>query len=340
MMLFSILILSLVACGGADESSTSEGSSDSGSEEEKIVIRAANYKNEKEITSLALDKFAEEVERLSEGRVEIDPYHNAELGDEADSIERILAGSIEMGEVGSSGLSQFGMNATPINELPYLFDDFADFREILNNEEVRGLLSENLENNGMKLLAFRYHGASHIMSTSPLESIEDYKGRDFRAPEFDITIELLKSWGGSPNVIPYTEVYNALQTGVVEGYTATLTATLSERTYEVANNLNMTNHMYTPSYLVMNKDYFESFSSDVQEILLEAAKISEDYQIGLAEDQEEKDLQQLEAEGVNIVKYDDLTPFKEAIADKRQGLAEAMGPEAVELYETILKINE
>lgn len=324
-----VFLLILGACGTAEE--TSDVGSDN-----SIEIIAASYKEESDLQSQALNVFIEEVEKLSDGEIKIEVYHNAELGNEVEQTEKMINGSIDIGEIGSSGLDQFGMNATPIPELPYLFDDYESFTEILNNEDVKNLIEKNVEKEGLKLLGFRMAAASHILATEPLYEFEDYKGLKLRSPEFKITEEFLKAWGARPTVIPFPDIYSSLQNGVVMGYTAVPSVILSNNTYEMAKYLNMTNHMYTPQYLVMNKASFDSLSADQQDIIEEAAKKSEEYFNNEAYSGYVSDLKELEELGVELIEYEDLTPFQEAVKDLNQELAESMGSDAVELYETII----
>lgn len=337
---FFLVLLFIIA--GCSSSNTGGESGDNGGgteEKDKYVIRASNFFPETQSTGQALNKFAEEVAKLSDGKVEIETYHNAELGDHAESIEGTLTGSIEMTESGNSGLAQFGVDAVSITEMPYLFDSFEDFKNVVNNEEVRDLLAKDIESQGFKLIAFRYFGPRHTLATEPLRTFEDFKGVNLRAPEFDITVEMMKSWGANPTIIPLNEVYSAIQTGVADGFEGPYDTILSNKTFEVAKYVHLTNHIFYPGYLIMNKDYYDSLPADIQEIILEAGKISEDYQLEIAEKEDIEGKEKLKAEGVEIIEYDDLTPFKDAVQDMRVNLAKEMGTEAEELLNKILEIK-
>ncbi|MET3505731.1 TRAP transporter substrate-binding protein [Halalkalibacter oceani] len=345
--LLTIFCFSLVILGGCSsganteqEGNGGEQASDNGTgSEETFVIRASNFFAETQTTGQALNKFAEEVAALSDGRVEVQAFHNAELGDHAESIEGTLSGAIEMTEAGNSGLDQFGVKGISITEMPYLFDDFDDFKTIMNNDEVRALMEEYIEAQGFKLIGYRYFGPRHTLANKPLRTIEDYQGVNLRAPEFDITVEMMKAWGATPTIIPLTEVYNAIQTGVADGFEGPFTTILSNQSYEVAKYVHLTNHIFYPGYLLMNKEYFDSLPADIQEVILEAGRISEEYQLELTEIEDEEGRAELEEHGVEIIEYSDLTPFQNAVQDMRVDLAEEMGPEAQELLNQIMDIK-
>lgn len=316
------------------------GCSNADSNSEEIQLVASNYKNEHDDQGESLNKFIEEVERLSNNNVEVEAYHNAELGDAAESVEKTMIGAIDIAEIGSSGLNQFRMNATPVPELPYLFDSFENFEMVMNDPEVTRLLQENVEKEGLVLLGYRLAAASHVLTTRPMESIDDFRGVNLRSPEFEITERLLTAWGARPTILPLSEVYTALQNNVVQGYTATPTTALSNNTYEVAPYLNMTEHMFTPQYLVMNKEQFDSLPGETQEVLLEAGQLSEEYINAKSLERYENDLATLEENGVELIKYDDLSPFQDAVAEVNESLARDFGEEAYALYEAILEANE
>jgi len=346
MVVFGFILL-LVACGNSEvneQNVESDGAdeviAESDSEIESLEFVAANYKSETDDQGESLNKFIETVDQLSDGNIEVEAFHNAELGNAQESVEKTINGSIDIAEVGSSGLDQFGMNATPVPELPYLFDSYENFVKVMNDEEIKSLLQTNIEKEGLVLLGYRLAPASHIVSNEPLKSIEDYKDLNLRSPEFEITETFLKAWGARPTILPLPDVYNALQNGVVEGYTATPQTVLSNHTYEISEYLNMTEHMFTPQYIVMNKEKFENMSPEAQEVILEAGKESEDYINNKSFEEYENDLDELVENGVELVEYDDLSPFKNAVVDDNEKLAEKFGDEALELYEKILDVNK
>lgn len=340
--IMGVCTFALVLAGCNDDSGSEGNGEADGSAEgevESIELVASNYKNEQDDQGESLNKFVEEVENLSEGNIEIEAFHNAELGNAQESVERTINGSIDIAEIGSSGLNQFNMHATPVPELPYLFDSFENFEQVMNDDEVKRILEENIEKEGLVLLGYRLAAASHVLATQPMESIDDFEGVNLRSPEFEITERLLTAWGARPTILPLPEVYTALQNGVVEGYTATPTTALSNNTYEVAPYLNMTEHMFTPQYLVMNQEQFEDLSEEAQEILLEAGRSSEEYINEKSFERYENDLAELEENGVELIEYDDLTPFEEAVEGMNEELAQQFGDEAYELYNAILEAN-
>lgn len=329
MLLMFVALIALAGCSSGTSSS----------EDEPFVIRASNFYTESHTSGQAMNLFAEEVERLSDGRVEIQAFHNAELGDHAESIEGTLTGAIEITEAGNGGLEQFGVKGIHITEMPYLFDDFDDFKQILDNEEVRDMMVEFIEDQGFKLLGFRYFGPRITLANEPLRTFEDFQGVNLRSSEFEITVEMMEHWGANVVVTPLGEVYNSIQTGVVSGFESPVATLLTTQTFEVAKYAHMTNHIYFPGYLLMNKEYFDNLPSDIQEILLEAGRTSEEHHLQITEELAESELEELSSHGVEIIEYDDLSPFVDAIEDMRIDLAERMGPEAERLLNKITEVK-
>jgi len=345
--LFVVLsaLLLLAACssggsGGAVSTSSASGGSGggSGNQPEKIVLRAANDFARTQTTGKALDKFVEEVANLSGGKVEIQAFHDAQLGTQKDGIEKTLAKTVEMVEAGNSGLAQFGINAISVSEMPYLFSSFEAFEKAVTDPKVRSLIEKDIESRGLKLIAYRYFGPRHTLTKNPARTFEDFENVKLRAPEFEITIELMQAWGSKPVIIPLPEIYSSIQSGVVDGFEGPVTTILSNKTYEVAKYLSLTNHIFYPGYLVMNKEIFDSLSKEVQDILLQAGKASEEYQLQLAREEDTNGLEELKKLGVEIISYPSMEPFEQAGAQVRAKLSPKLTPEAQELLKALEEV--
>lgn len=340
--LVSILVLGglLAACGNQDseanESTNNESASNEGLEE--VTIRAANFFPKEHSFGQSLEKLAEEVNRLSDGKITIETFHNAELGGEREVTEQVYNGSLEMADTGNVGLGAYGANGILVMEQPFLFDSIEHMAEVA--DYVRPLLEKNIEDQGFKLIALRYAGPRITVAKDEMPTFEDFSGLKLRVPELDLYVKFAEALGAEPTILPLPDVYTGLQTGVVDAYEGEAASILDNSFYEQAKNVHLTNHIYYMHYVVMNKDFWDGLSKEAQDIITEAAKISEEFDVKNVVETNAKALEELKNLGVNIIEYDEeeMQKFRDSVENINRELAESQGPEGVEIFEKMQEV--
>jgi tripartite ATP-independent transporter DctP family solute receptor len=217
---------------------------------------------------VAAETFANKVTQATNGSVEIKVFGNGLLGGEAESAEGMRLGSVQMGIITSSVFASW-IPEVQVLDLPFLFRN--DDHVVASNSLLTERLTEKFEAQGFHLLGFSINGARQPMSTFPIEKPEDVKGKKMRVLQSPIHIALWKQIGANPVAIPAAEVYNSMQTGVVDYFDNTATNYFTFKFYEVAPHYTDLRHIYAIGAWVVSKTWWDKLPAESQEAISAAA---------------------------------------------------------------------
>lgn len=255
------IALSLLATGGC---ATLDRSGDAAAGDE-ITLRIAHTAKETEPYQIGFDAFGEELEKLSDGSIQVDIFANGQLGDEESVLNAIRGGSVSMTTVSNSVLSASAPEMT-LFDLPFVFDSPQDMWKTA--AELAPTYESALEAEGYVLLGFYYAGARNILNNQkPVNSLADFKDMTVRVIPSQTNIESMKALGASPQPIEYSELYTALQTDVVDAAEAANSNYYSQRFYEVAPHWATVEWQYLAAPVVIGKDLFDSMSEEQRDIV-------------------------------------------------------------------------
>jgi tripartite ATP-independent transporter DctP family solute receptor len=300
----------LAACGGIETTNTKSGGN---KEEEKpsYTFRLADNQPPDYPTVLGDKKFAELVEERTDGRIKIEVYPSAQLGDEKSVLEQVQLGAIEFTRINSSPLAEFNNQFTPIG-LPYVFESEEHLWNFLNGDMGTKLL-DGLEQSKMKGLAFYDSGSRSFYATKPLKDVGDLKGLKIRVQQSKINIDFMEALGASATPMPYGEVFSALQTGIIDGAENNLPSLDSSNHYQEAKNLILDHHQRIPEVLLISKVAWDKLDEEDQKIIKQAALDSVETQRAEWDKYEEKSTKKLEDAGVTFTEVNDLKPWTDAV---------------------------
>ncbi|TSB47268.1 TRAP transporter substrate-binding protein [Alkalicoccobacillus porphyridii] len=285
--------------------------SNQSTDEDTYLIRLGENQPEDYPTMAGNLAFAEIVEERTNGRITIDIYSGGQIGDERSSLEHVQIGSIGMARSNASTLSEF---ATTIGVLsmPYLFESEEAMWNVLKSDIGDDLL-DSLHEAGYQGLTFYDSGSRHIYNTKkPIESPEDLQGLQIRVQESQVMISMVEALGATASTMSFSEVYSALQTGVVDGAENNFPSFYTTNHFEVANHLSLNAHGLTPEVLLISKELFDGMSEEDQNILVEAAEEASDVQREAWDELEQEALEHIE-DRVNIVEIDDFSEWRETV---------------------------
>lgn len=236
------------------------------------VLRVSASAAEGEPQTLALRRFAEEVERRTAGELRVAVYPSSALGDEREVIELVVLGAVQAACPANSPLATFAPELLAL-ELPFLFEDRPHLYRALDGA-VGAALGEALRERGLRLLGFFDIGLRQVMTReTPLETPADFAGLKIRTMENPLHLAAFRSFGASPLPMAYGELYTALEQGVIDGAEAAATNYFSRGFHEVAPFWAEVGWLHLVAPFVMNEAFFASLSAPHRRAVEEAAAL-------------------------------------------------------------------
>ena len=285
----------------------------------------------------AAKKFNDLLKEKSKGEIKLSLFPDSTLGNAQTMIGAVRGGTIDIEMSGSPNFSGLEPKLNVI-DIPFIFKNREHAYAVLDGEIGQGLLKD-LEAQGLKGLAFWEVGfRSFTNSKHPVKTPEDIKGLKVRTNQNPMYIQAFTLLGANPVPMPLSELYTALETRAVDAQEHPVGIFWSAKLYEVQKYLSLTNHGYTPLIVVMNKAKFDSFSPELQQAILDAAKEAGNYQRQLNLENEKEIIAKLQKAGIQVIEEVDNKPFKAIIeADVRKAFIEKNGSELVEKIDALAK---
>lgn len=296
-----------------------------GSQAAPYVIKLHHDLLESSPQHLAAVHWAEEVAKQTKGRVQVQIYPANQLGDDREATEMLMIGNLQAAIIPTAKLSLF-VPQMQLPDLPFLFPNAKIAHEFLDGPVGQELL-QAAEPVGMKGAAFWESGFKQFTGNRPLLKVGDFKGLKFRTMESPVVIEQFKALGSNPLPISFSETYNALQQGVVDGQENPLVSIVSMRFYEVQSNVTLSNHAYLGYAFLFSKSWWDTLPADLQQILTETLKESTDFQRAETARQEEgfiKTLQESKAK-VEVLPEANRSAFEAATRPVHEQFADSIG---------------
>jgi len=300
-----------------------------------ITLKASHNANADEPYGVGMRKMAEILEEKTDGAATIEVFDNATLGDEMESIQGTQIGTVDIAVTANSTLSNFVPDLS-VFSLPFLFEDAEQMDRALSDPEVLDAIGGALDAQGFHLLAVFSAGTRHIMTKEPIESLADLEGLKIRTMQNPAHVDTFNAFGANATPIAYTELYGALETGVVDGAEAANTNFFSQKFYEVAPDWAVVGWLELVAPVIMGKAAYEALPGDVKTALdeagLEAGKAER--AAYLASDNAR--FADLEEVGVKITRPD-TTAFREAAAPVQEKYLETDAQK--EIFELVKSVE-
>lgn len=357
-LLAASMVLSLAACGGSASSAASSAAADSTPAADSTAASdtaaagdTAAAANDPHVTLVYAEvnpldtivgqtgtAFKEKVEELSGGSITIDIQASGVLGSENDVLDNILAGgdTIDMSRISAFALTSYGCNKSKLLSIPFTFENREHFWNFANSDLAAEFLNEPQEL-GLPVRGIFYgeEGFRHFFTVNPVNGIEDMKGLKLRVSNDPVMTGMVESLGASPTVVSFGELYSALQTGVVDGAEQPIANYKSNAFPEVANNLILDGHTLGAVQVIITDNAWNKLTENQQACIMEAGKYAQDFNAKLSETEENKVLDELRANGCNVVEVTDKAPWQEAC----KSVIEENTKDQAELYQKILDMK-
>ena len=312
--------LMLTACGGRGG-------------EQRYAYPLATASPEDTVTQIYAEKFAEEVDRLSEGRIKIQVYANSTLGGDRELLESCKDGDIPFVVQNTAPQVTF-MPDLAIFDVPCAFEELDECREVLDDAEFSSLISEVYKKGGYQLLGIADQGFRIMSTNKAVKSIQDFKGQKIRTMENPYHLAFWKSVGANPTPMSFAEVYIGLQQHTIDAQENPYEVIVSNRLYEQQDYVVETNHLPHLITLIMNDEFFMDMPEEDQEILREAAASATEYARQASDDRIADRVQTIEDSGTQILKIDEDTyrAIVDASMDVRASIQSKVDPKVYDTF--------
>ena len=248
------------------------------------------------------DEYAKRANAKLGGKAKVVVYGSSQLGSDEEMIQKLKLGTIDMAvpsTVMSSQVDLFG-----VFEMPYLVKDRAHMMRI-EKELFWSKLAPEAEKKGLRVLAVWENGFRQITNSKrPIRTPADLAGIKLRVPGGKWRVKMFQAYGANPSPMKFSEVFTALQTGVMDGEENPFTQIYSAKFQEVQKYLSLTGHVYTPAYLTVGRTKWESMPADVRKILEDTAKETQAYVYEVAARDDDDLLGKLKAAGMQVNEAD------------------------------------
>ena len=220
----------------------------------------------------AADFFEKRVEELTGGKIDVQVFPNSQLYGDGEEMKALVMNNVQLI---MPSLSKFTSIAPQMQlfDLPFIFRDKAHLYNVMDGEVGKTLKSFVDEKKQMMAMDYWDAGFKHFSSSKqPVVTPEDAKGLKFRIQSSKVLEAQFKAVGGNPQVLPFSEVYSALQQGVVDGTENPLSNFYTKKFHEVQSNLTLSNHGYLGYLVVMNSKFWDKLPKDLQANVAQAMK--------------------------------------------------------------------
>ncbi|MGB6054104.1 MAG: TRAP transporter substrate-binding protein [Burkholderiaceae bacterium] len=262
---------------------------------------------------VAIDTFAREVEKRTNGRYKIQTFYSGALGAERESIEAVQLGTQELTFTSTGPVPNF-VPEVKILDVPFLFRDYAHARKVLDGPIGQELLAK-FDAKGIKALAWAENGFRHMTNSKhAVRTPEDLKGLKMRTMENPVHVQAYKGFGIITTPMAFTEVFTGLQQGTVDGQENPLSVITAAKFDQVQKYLTLTGHVYSPCVFLMNKAAFDKLPAADKKAFLEAAAEGVKANRARVDADEKTAVADLRAKGMDVIDTVDKGKFQAVLA--------------------------
>ena len=245
-------------------------------------------------------RFKELVEARSAGKVKIELYPNSQLYKDKEELEALQLGAVQMLAPSLAKFSPLGVKDFEVFDLPFIFKDEAAFRAVTDGP-VGADLFRKLEPKGIMGLAYWDNGFQIMSANQPLRAVADFKGKRMRIQSSKVLDAQMRALGASAQVMAFSELYRALQSGVVDGTEGTPSNYYTQRIFEVQKHLTISNHGHLAYAVIVNKKFWDGLPADLRGLLEAAMKEASTYANAIAQTENAVALDKIKASGKTTV---------------------------------------
>lgn len=300
--------------------------------QEQIVIKFSHVVAKDTPKGKAADYFAQKAGELTKGKVKVEVFANSTLYKDKEEMEALQLGAVQMLAPSLAKFGPLGVKEFEVFDLPYIFNGYDSLRKVTLGPIGASLMAK-LEPKGIKGLAYWDNGFKSFSANTPIKVPGDLKGKKMRIQSSKVLEEEMRALGALPQVMAFSEVYQALQTGVVDGTENPISNLYTQKMHEVQKHLALTDHGYLGYAVLVNKKFWDGLPADVRKQLEDAMEQSTRYANQIAKVENDNALEAVKKSGKTQVYTPtaaELTEFKKALVPVHQKMESRVGKELIQ----------
>ena len=300
--------------------------------EEPIVIKFSHVVAIDTPKGKAAEMFAKKAAELTKGRVRVEVYANSTLYKDKEEMEALQLGAVQMLAPSLAKFGPLGVKEFEVFDLPFIFSNYDDLHKVTTGPVGKQLLTK-LESKGIRGLAFWDNGFKSFSLNTPIKVPADLKGKKMRIQSSKVLEEQMRAVGSLPQVMAFSEVYQALQTGVVDGTENPISNLYTQKMYEVQKHLTITDHGYLGYAVIVNKKFWDGLPADIRKQLDEAMEQATRYANQIAKVENDESLEKVKKSGktaVYVPTKEERLAFKKAMVPVHKKMEGRIGKEVIE----------
>ncbi|GLI50741.1 C4-dicarboxylate ABC transporter [Tepidanaerobacter syntrophicus] len=280
--------------------------------EAKHVFKLSNVFTPDQPLNVALEEVAKNINERTNGAIEIQIYPNGEIAAYKDGVELVLRGAHFISNEDPSYIGDYVPEYKALVG-PMLYETMDEYSAMCQSDYVKEI-NKKAEEKGIKVLALDYcFGFRHIVANKPVKTPEDLKGVKLRVPKSDLWIDTLTAMGATPVPMAWSEVYSALQQGVIDGLETSISDVAANQLQEIVKHISLTGHFCGTTCIALSNEVWKTLTPEQQKIMEEEFAAGAIKNNEMVKEQEAKDRKMLEESGVQFHEVD-LESFRERTA--------------------------
>jgi len=300
--------------------------------QQPIVIKFSHVVAANTPKGKAADFFAQKANELTKGKVKVEVYANSTLYKDKEEMEALQLGAVQMLAPSLAKFGPLGVKEFEVFDLPYIFDGYDALHKVTNGEVGKQLFAK-LEPKGIKGIAYWDNGFKSFSANTPIKVPADLKGKKLRIQSSKVLEEQIRALGAIPQVMAFSEVYQALQTGVVDGTENPISNLYTQKMHEVQKHLSITDHGYLGYAVIVNKKFWDGLPADVKKPLEDAMDQATRYANQIAKIENEESLEAVRKSGktaIYVLTKEERAAFKKALVPVHQKMESRIGKETIQ----------
>lgn len=309
----------------------------------EIVIKFSHVVAPDTPKGRAAEKFKQLAEERTKGKVKVEVYPNSQLYKDREEMEALQIGAVQMLAPSLSKFGPLGAREFELFDLPYIFPSYEVIHRVMDGEIGKRLFTK-LETKGLYGLAFWDNGFKQMSANKPLHSVADFKGLKMRIQSSKVLDAQMKALGANPQVMAFSEVYTALQQGVVDGTENPPDNLYTQKMHEVQKHLTVSDHGFLGYAVIVNKKFWDGLPADIRATLDQAMKETTTFERDIAKAENDEALNKVRAAKtteVYILPNEERAKWREVMLPVHKEFENIIGRDMIQMaYATAAQVQK